>query len=154
MATDRTVTPMNLLALAIINKLRDISARKDSRFITSPMAVNRLTLAGDFTGTQKPFLALTCMGWEVEPQAGSRFEGVMTFGVHCVTENNADAEGALLNLVSDVFLALAQDITLGATAMYLFPRSFEPNIDLINRTGLAITTVTYECRYKFDSTAP
>lgn len=151
---DRTETPMNLLAEAVIARLKTISQRKDSSFLTSPRAVKRLHMLGDFAGAQKPFLALSTLGWEVEPQAGQRFEGTLTLGVHCLAENSANAEGELLRLVSDVILALARDVTVGSQAVYLFPRSFEPNVDLTNRTGLAVTTVTFECKYKFDSTAP
>jgi len=152
---ERRSTPMNDLADSIVAKLSRISAKKDNSYLSNPvMPVTRLNAIGNFAGKAKPCLALTVLGWEVEPQAGSRFEGTFRFGVHCMTENNAKAEAALLDLVSDVILALQKDVTVGSQAIYLFPRSFEPNLDLSGRTGLAVTTVEYECKYKFDATAP
>ncbi len=152
--SERTDTPMNVLSEAIVVKLKGISKRKDSQYLTSPRDVKRLHMVGDFAGVSKPLLALTLMSCEIEPQAGQRFESTLTFGVHCITENTSDAEGELLRLVSDVMLALAKDVTVGAQAVYLFPRTFEPNVDLTHRTGLAVTTVTFECKFKWDSTAP
>jgi hypothetical protein len=154
MGVVRTYTPMNAIAEAILERLAGISHRKDSAYITSPRSVARLAVLGDFAGMAKPLVALTCLGWEVEPQSGRRFEGTLAFGVHCITENTADAEGELLNLVSDVLYALEQDVTVDGQAVYLFPTGFEPNVDLTNRTGLAVTTVRFECRYKYDAVAP
>lgn len=150
----RTDSPLNALVEAIIARLKTISSKKDSAFLTTPKWVGRLPLAGDFAGRQKPVLSVSVGSWEVEPQAASRFDGVLTIQVHCITENTDDAERELLRLISDAILALNRDITLGGEAIYLFPRMFEPNIDLSNRSGLAVATITFECRYRFDSTAP
>jgi hypothetical protein len=151
---ERNETPMNELADAVLAKLKTISARKDNSFLTTPKVVKRVGVFGDFTGMQKPSLALSVVGWEVEPHAFQSFEGKLRLGVHCITENTGETEAELLRLVSDVILALAKDVTVGSQAVYLFPQSFEPNIDVTNRTGLAVTTVTFECLYRFDSTAP
>jgi hypothetical protein len=150
----RTDTPLNEIIEAVIVRLKTISAKKDSEFLTTPKWVGRLPLAGDFAGRQKPVLSVSVGSWEAEAQAANRFDGVLTIQVHCITENTDDAERELLRLVSDAMLALNRDITLSGEAIYLFPRMFEPNVDLSNRSGLAVATITFECRYRFDSTAP
>lgn len=150
----RTTTPMNVLAEWILGRLRNISHRKDAAYVTTPLSVKRLSTMGDFAGMQKPSLALSSMAWEVEPQCARRFEGTLTFGIHCISENTADPEGELMDLVSDVIYALTQDVQMGAQAIYLFPTRFEPNADLSQRTGFAVTTVSFECRYRFNFDAP
>lgn len=151
--TDRTSTPLNELAEAVVDKLKGISQRKDARYLTSPRDVKRLHMLGDFSG-QKPMLAVSAVSCTITPAGAQRFDAVLTLGVHCITDNTADAEGELMRLVSDVLLALAADVTVGSRAQHMFPTGFEPNVDLINRTGLAVTTVNYECQYQYDSTAP
>lgn len=150
----RNETPLNELVLAVIVALKGISAKKNAAYLTSPASVERLNYFGTLTASQKPLLRVSMVSGEFDPLAAQRLEGNITLGVHCMTENKGDAEGELLRLVSDVILALAVDVTLGGKAVYLFPRSFEPNVDLTQRTGLAVTTVNYDLRYKFDSIAP
>jgi hypothetical protein len=155
MAAVRTTTPLNLLRESVLTSLAGINHRKNSAYITTPKTVKRLAELGDFTGAQKPIVALGVTSAEFEPQTAQRFDGKIMFAVHCMTESKrADPEGDLLDLVSDVILALAANVTVGGQAIYLFPRSFEPNVDLIARSGLAVTTVIFECMYRFDSTAP
>lgn len=150
----RTETPMNLLADAIIVKLRTISKRKDAAYLTTPKSVERSLALGDFAGKGKPILALSISAWEGNPVGASRLDGNLSIVVHCMTENTGGAEAELLRLVSDVILCLLSDVTLGSQAIYLFPRSFEPNVDLISRTGLAVTSITFDCLYRFDTTNP
>lgn len=150
----RTETPMNSLANAIVEKLRTISHRKDSAYLTTPRSVERGLALGDFSGKGKPLLALTSFAWECEPVGAQLLDGRLSFVVHCMTENTREAEAELLRLVSDVILCLLNDVTIGEQAIYLFPRSFEPNVDLISRTGLAVTSITFECLYRFDASDP
>lgn len=154
MAQVREETPMNLLVQAILAKLEGISERKDAAYLTTPRKVSRLHMIGDFAQVPKPVLAVAVAGWDATPAGAQRFDGKLSIAVDCMVSLKGDPEGELLRLVSDVILALTRDVTVGGQAVYLFPQSFEPNVDRMKATGLAVTTVLFECGYKFDASNP
>lgn len=154
MALVRTDSPMNELADAIVAKLQGISERRDARYLSTPTKVVRGLSLGDFAQAPKPLLAVCVESWEATPRGAQQFDGHLKLGVHCMTDATAEAEAALLRLVSDVVLALVADVTVGGRAVYLFPESFEPNVDAMKATGLAVTTVRFDCLYNFNESTP
>lgn len=152
--TVRTECAINRLVDGVVEKLETIAKRKDPRFLSNPKTVGRAFLLGDVVQRQKPFLGVQVLGWTASPQTAQRFDGTLRVGVHCVSESTKEAEATLARLVSDVVLALSEDVTLDGEAISCFPVEFEPNVDLAFRTGLAITTVVFEVFYRWEFDAP
>lgn len=154
-ANVRVAAKLNNFLDSVVDTLKTISKRKNPAFLSSPKSVKRLMLAGDFAGKEKPFLTVHVVDWTATPSGFQRFDGELRFGVNCVVGDLADdAEKALLELVSDVILAVSSDVTFEGQVFYCFPESFEPNVDLMRRSGLAITTVVFKVSYRFDWFSP
>lgn len=150
----RNECAINSLLELIVERLKTISKKKDPRFLSNPKSVSRAFLLGDVVSREKPFLSVQILGWTATPQTAQRFDGNLRVGVYCVTESTKEAEATLARLVSDVVLALSEDVTLDGEAISCFPIEFEPNVDLALRTGLAVTSVVFEVFYRWSFDAP
>lgn len=132
----------------------NVKPKSGLNLVPTTVTVHRVLRLGDFTGLNKPLLAVQALSWEADPKCGRRFEGNLRFAVHCLVSARDGDEQELLNLCTDVVRAVQQDETLGGLVMYTFPVEFTPNVDTAASTGYAQAAVTFESRYIWDAATP
>jgi len=157
----REPSKVNQIADAVLYYVKKIGKAKDeSQWLTDPRQCKRMFVIGDITGGLRPLLAVQVMNVESTPKGPAYHDGKVTIGVHIVVDGDPNSESLLNDVASDVIRAISLNETLGGDevgkplAQSTYFVSYQPQYDVMLRTGFAVSTVTFEVTYEWAHTAP
>lgn len=157
----RQPSKVNQIADAVLYFCKKIGKAKDeSAWLTDPREFKRMLVVGDLTGGMRPLIAVSVANVESVPKGPANHDGTATVAVHIIVDGDPEAETLLNDVASDVIRAVSLNETLGVgadgkpLAQSSYFVSYQPQYDVMQRTGFAVSTVTFEVTYEWAHDAP
>lgn len=147
----------NLVADAVVGRLKDVSVRRDpSMWRSEPKSVRRGMVVGDVVGPLPAFFVQMGL-WEGSlPNIAPEMRTTARVLIHCVSGDLGTgelAETVLNQMAEDAIKALRIDTTFGGLVMYNgLNISYRPDGEAAQRSGKGIATLDVDFYWEYPAT--
>lgn len=146
---------VNEIADAVLAAVSKISRPADmSQWLTVPRAFKRMLMIGDLTIGSRPLLCVQVLKVDSEVAGPAYHEGKAQIGVHIVCDGDEKAEVQLNDIARDIIYAVHKDETLGGKVRSIYFTSYEPQYEVMQKSGFGVATVAFEATYEWAHAAP
>lgn len=155
-----TPSKLNTILNAIVTLLQTIdNVAAPNTWLTKPLTVRRELKAKSLTIEARPVVAVELQSYHEEQRGAGRHEGKATVAVYIITSgDHLNAEATVINVARDVQMAIeSAEVLPGATGVEVInvgeTFDYQTETEIATASGLAIATLTFPVRYRFDHTA-